>query len=75
MYSETQKFVFGKTDLSSAEIESKNNFYETIFDDIWTSIDKITNANGGYLTRSKVFDFQDSTAYSFLPMCFLIFHL
>ena len=58
MYSETQKFVFGKTDLSSAEIESKNNFYETIFDDIWTSIDKITNANGGYLTRSKVFDFK-----------------
>lgn len=58
MYSETQKFVFGDTNLSSAEIESKNNRFETIFDNIWVSIEKITNPNGGYLTRSKVFDFK-----------------
>lgn len=58
MYAETQKFVFGNTNLSSAEIESKNNLFETIFDNIWVSIEKITNSNSGYLTRSKVFDFK-----------------
>lgn len=58
MYSETQKFVFGKTDLSSSEIESKNNLFETIFDNIWVSIEKITNPNSGYLTMSGVFDFK-----------------
>lgn len=58
MYSETQKFIFGKTGLSSSEIESKNNLFETIFDNIWVSIEKITNPNNGYLTMSKVYDFK-----------------
>lgn len=66
MYSETQKFVFGKTGLSSAEIESKNNLFETIFDNIWVSIEKITNPNNGYLTKSKVYDFKFEGLQNFI---------